>query len=455
MRGIGRTLLWSALVALVALAALGGKASAEDEGGSASGETIIELRIWQHIGDTEDVWLSARRKGGRWDALGTIPFPLVNHSSYRYVATFHRYADLAIGGVELRVWQRYSAPELIFVRACTSACPSYEYPPGSFGPEFPDLTEGWSWTPLGMVPVPLDDGLSSSGNYRYGNVTIAVPAGNPGLLSDREHLLALRDAMAGEATLHWSAGTPTAVWEGVVVEGVPPRVTRLQLQSRGLTGEIWGWLGELTELTALRLDGNQLTGAIPSKLSRLTKLTDLRLAGNDLQGCVPPPLRAVEHHDWDLLDLPACSAPVWLTEDPLGDYKMNLPRDLTIGGGTYRWHADTGRTVIFDVMPGLALNAFELVADPGDDRDFEYCAPCFEGLPSYGLVLAPAGDGHPWGPARRWPPNTWVILDLWDGEETVRSHNLEASPLEATFAERIIASVWTTATGEQADWTWE
>ena len=55
----------------------------------------------------------------------------------------------------------------------------------------------------------------------------AVPdaANNPGLVSDCEALLASRDTLAGTATLNWSADTPIADWEGVVLEGTPQRVT--------------------------------------------------------------------------------------------------------------------------------------------------------------------------------------------------------------------------------------
>ena len=437
------------LGALLAVA-LGGVTTADAS--SDSGETIIEVRIWQHVEDAENVWISARPKGGRWDTLGTKPFPLVNHGWPQEVRQFHRFADLAIAGAELRVWQRYIAPELVYVRACASTCPSYEYAPGVLDPEIPEATESSKWTPLGMVPVPLDDGISTSGNYRYGNVTVAVPVGNPGILSDREHLLALRDALAGEASLNWSAGTPTSAWEGVTAEGTPPRVTTLRLPNRGLTGEFWGWLGELTELTELRLEGNGLTGAIPSKLARLKKLRELRLAGNDLQGCVPPPLRTVENHDWGLLDLPDCSAPVWLTEDAVS-YYMHLMGEpfphQTIGEGTYRWRTGRGHTVVFDVAPGLALDVL-LKSSAGSD-DADYCAPC-TGRPD-GLVLVPQSDGR-W-PYRVWRQSTRVTLNIDSGEEQARSYYLEESPLEAAFAERIIASAWTTEAGEEGEWSWE
>ena len=444
------TILKAGIVGTLLAVALGADVTTVDAS-SDSGEAIIELRIWQHVDDPEDVWLSARQRGGRWDTLGTIPFPLVNHGWPTGARQFHRFADLAIAGAELRVWQRYSAPELIYVRACASLCPSYEYDPGDLDPEIPEVTERWGWTPLGMIPVPLEDGISSSGNYRYGNVAVAVPAGSPGLLSDREHLLALRDALAGEASLNWSPGTPTSTWEGVTAEGTPARVTKLRLQNRGLTGEIWGWLGNLDELTMLRLDGNLLTGAIPSKLSTLTKLTELRLAGSELQGCVPPPLRMVESHDWGLLDLPDCSPPVWLTEDAVSLYMHFMgepfPRQ-TIGEGTYRWHTGRGHTVVFDVAPGLALDV-RLMTTAGDD-DIDYCAPCtgdYDYRPD-GLLIAPQGDDS-------WPPSVWVILGIGNGEALARSHHMEESPLEAAFAERISASAWTTEAGVESEWSWE
>ena len=148
----------------------------------------------------------------------------------------------------------------------------------------------------------LDDGHSPSGRYRYGDMTIAVSP-TSGLLADREYLLALRDPLAGTGALNWSAGTPVAQWEGVVVEGAPPRVTALRLTGLGLTGEMWGWLGDLTELRELWLDDNlggdpRLRGGIPSKLVNLDKLTHLYLGGR-LSGCVPPPLLAVPNNNLD------------------------------------------------------------------------------------------------------------------------------------------------------------
>ena len=58
--------------------------------------------------------------------------------------------------------------------------------------------------PLGKASLPLDDGHSPNGRYRYGDLTVAVPRGNPGLLADREHLVALRDVSRAAAELDWS-----------------------------------------------------------------------------------------------------------------------------------------------------------------------------------------------------------------------------------------------------------
>ena len=293
-----------AIAALLASFGIGDTALAESD--DAGGETVvIELRIWQNVEDAEDVWVSARPQGGDWDTLGTVPFRLDSHWAAYSDSSVHHYKDLAIAGVELRVWQRAEEPESIYVGGCASVCA----PPARVGRSAVSLP---AWGPLGKIALPLDDGHSRSGRYRYGNLAIAVPRGNPGLLADREHLLALRDVFeGGSAELNWNAGTPAASWEGVTVSGSPARVTGLNLSERGLAGEIWGWLGDLTELTELRLDGNTLKGGLPSKLVLLKNLADLHLGGNGFEGCIPLPLRTVANNDLDALNLRDCPDPTF------------------------------------------------------------------------------------------------------------------------------------------------
>ena len=240
--------------------------AADDGERTAIGDAaVIQLRIWQHVDDVENIWISAR--DGRWDTLGTVPFP---RTTGEHVT--QRYADLVIAGVELRVWQR--EPESIHVQVC-GQCPVWDP----------------VWRPLGAVHVPLTDGYSRSGRYRYGDVTIAVPRDNPGLLADRERLLALRDVLEGQgAPLNWDVGRAITRVGGSDCWRDAAASHRTDALRARAAGEIWGYLGDLTELTELRLDGNALSGRIPSKLDALQNLTHVSLAGNELEGCIPPPL---------------------------------------------------------------------------------------------------------------------------------------------------------------------
>ena len=117
----------------------------------------------------------------------------------------------------------------------------------------------------------------------------AVPVAfrNPWLVADCNALLAGRDALAGSATLNWSANTPIVYWDGVTIGGTPLRVTWLELPDSQLTGAIPTELGSLTSLQGLILSENQLTGPIPPELGRLTNLVVLALWGNQLTGPIP------------------------------------------------------------------------------------------------------------------------------------------------------------------------
>ena len=120
----------------------------------------------------------------------------------------------------------------------------------------------------------------------------AVPVAfrNPWLVADCNALLAGRDALAGSATLNWSANTPIVYWDGVTIGGTPLRVTWLELPDSQLTGAIPTELGSLTSLQLLILSENQLTGPIPPELGRLTNLVVLALWGNQLTGPIPAQL---------------------------------------------------------------------------------------------------------------------------------------------------------------------
>ena len=140
---------------------------------------------------------------------------------------------------------------------------------------------------------------------------------NPGLVSDCETLLAIRDKLDPTGgSLNWSAdlwigswsglrlgGTPTRVYEihlfRVPLKGgtIPPELgtltnlTKLDLgYGGGLTGTIPPELGNLVNLQRLYLDSQELSGPIPSELGNLIELELLELSNNKLSGEIPPEL---------------------------------------------------------------------------------------------------------------------------------------------------------------------
>ena len=131
-------------------------------------------------------------------------------------------------------------------------------------------------------------------------VAVPNPQENPGLVADCTVLLQVRDTLAGNAKLNWSADRAIADWEGVNIHGTPLRVTVLDLSERRLTGTIPSQLGALTSLQELWLYDNRLTGTIPPQLGGLANLQALGLSENQLSGTIPPQLSALSHleHLW-------------------------------------------------------------------------------------------------------------------------------------------------------------
>ena len=137
--------------------------------------------------------------------------------------------------------------------------------------------------------------VSGIGKPPYGDdcssgVAVTDPDDNPGLVSDCEVLLAARDALAGSASLNWSADVGMESWDGVAIWGDPMRVITLSLHEQGLTGVIPPELGDLDRLQELLLDGNELSGEIPLELAMLGNLGYLWLEDNRLTGAIPPEL---------------------------------------------------------------------------------------------------------------------------------------------------------------------
>ena len=95
----------------------------------------------------------------------------------------------------------------------------------------------------------------------------------------------------------WMTEAPLSDWHGVTVNE-HGRVTRLDLGSNYLDGEIPASLGQLSHLTALDLGGNNLTGNLPDELSNLTRLIWLNLGNNRLSGRIPASLERLRQLEW-------------------------------------------------------------------------------------------------------------------------------------------------------------
>ena len=116
---------------------------------------------------------------------------------------------------------------------------------------------------------------------------VADGADRPGLARDCEALLEARDALAGTATLDWSAETPISDWQGVGFDEDGDRVTWVALRNEGLNGTIPASLGRLSMVMQLILHSNDLTGGIPAELGGLAHLEKLLLHNNRLTGPIP------------------------------------------------------------------------------------------------------------------------------------------------------------------------
>ena len=162
---------WIAGTLLVALAAVavGTGTIAQEEPPDPTPEPAtettanVEVRVWQDVRDARSIYISARPEDGSWATLGTIPLPLDDgHSSNGRF----RYGDITVAvpvahatkDVEVRVWQAVRNARSIYISA---------------------RPEGGSWATLGTIPLPLDDGHSSSGRFRYGDITVEVPVPLP------------------------------------------------------------------------------------------------------------------------------------------------------------------------------------------------------------------------------------------------------------------------------------
>ena len=133
--------------------------------------------------------------------------------------------------------------------------------------------------------------------YPCGDGTLVPnPASNPGLVSDCEVMLAIRDELRGTVELNWGPGVPMRSWDGLQIiavpggSGVEDRAAVLFLRYKGLNGRIPAGLSRLTRLGAIYLNGNSFSGGIPPELGSLPHLGRLEVSSSGLSGAIPPEL---------------------------------------------------------------------------------------------------------------------------------------------------------------------
>ena len=162
-------------------------ASQPGAGPAAAGDApAIELRVWQHLEDGLELYVSARAADGLWESLGIIPLPLDGGPAGSY-----RYGDITLavplgGGapavaVELRLWQHLEHARRLHL--------SVRLPPQS-------------WEVRGTVPVTLDGGLHAHRPLRYGDLVLGEGS-SPGEGASAGEGSALR-----EDGVAWLAGEP-------------------------------------------------------------------------------------------------------------------------------------------------------------------------------------------------------------------------------------------------------
>ena len=102
------------LALAVAVVALGVAGVMAQSGNTAN----VEVRVWQRVSDASSLYISARPEGGSWRTLGTIPLGRGEASAYRTTSNGRwRYSDIAIAGVDVRVWQRLNAARSLYISA--------------------------------------------------------------------------------------------------------------------------------------------------------------------------------------------------------------------------------------------------------------------------------------------------------------------------------------------------
>ena len=108
---------------ILAVAAVLGLAVVAGVGAQGEATARVEVRVWQDVGDEREIHVSARPATGSWRTLGTIPLPLddgVSSTGYNYgdISLDVPLANWASPvTVEVRVWQNVGNSRVIYISA--------------------------------------------------------------------------------------------------------------------------------------------------------------------------------------------------------------------------------------------------------------------------------------------------------------------------------------------------
>ncbi|KAK9725080.1 hypothetical protein RND81_05G121100 [Saponaria officinalis] len=122
--------------------------------------------------------------------------------------------------------------------------------------------------------------------------TTGIPSvDDSGIKTDLNALLAIKNQLvdnpANRVLSSWNQSVHHCDWDGVICGHRHNRVIELELYSRGLSGTISPFIGNLSFLQEIAMYNNSLHGTIPPEIGRLFRLKRLGLFNNTLVGEIP------------------------------------------------------------------------------------------------------------------------------------------------------------------------
>ncbi len=177
------------------------------------------------------------------------------------------------------------------------------------------------WATLGTIPLPLEDGFSSDRTFRYGDISLSVPLPSPAV-----------DACSNGIVVPEPERNPGLVRDCEVLLGARDILAGSGTAPRWSTDRPIGeWTGinlssSPPRVTEINLWG-ELKGRLPPSLGQLDELRSLHLRDAALTGGIPPELAALSHLDYLDLSSNGLTGPI-----PVGLASLSNLRTLKLGG---------------------------------------------------------------------------------------------------------------------------